>query len=762
MPYSYYRETPITIRVNKGQPKIITMKQLFDIYEDQKVVLSDREYVDLTNVGKYIGYENIPIKHKSIRRNYLDSKNTSNVKIFEKHFIEVLDGDGNWTELQQILRHKRDVNMVAYQLNSGDYSIVTTNHPVILEDGTEVKAEDLKEGMKVKVGDIDAFNNLATEYIDVPEEFAYFIGFILGDGNVGRHRFNSKNYNLLDTDLCINVTAFDGGITIYQKNIKNTKIYNCVKAVVNDMDDLCRKSVNMRDGDRISFNNRTIRMLLSKYFGLDYGNSSRTKNIPLNILSWTRNTKLSFIAGLIDAEGSVGQNGKVDIRMTAMGIMASLQEVLKSIGIESIKRICGNTFECLYGISFDGTNELQKYSVKLSNVEIKEINHNYDTLNRDNTIKKIDIFNPDTDIKLAYNLEEEDSEFYYVYDITTASHTFYSNGMTQHNCWAASLAPIINEGMPWVKNIRVKPVKHFDTLISNSIKYIYNLSTQCVGAIAVPDLLAYAEYFIRKDYGEEWYNNEDSVRHVKQGFQQWIYGVNDKARGNQSPFTNVSIFDKYWRKAMFEKHTNPDFSTCDLENLKRTQRLFIDVMLEEQESNPFTFPVLTACQLKDSETGEIMDKDWLNWLAEKLVQNKLVNIYTSSSVDSLSSCCVKGNQLIRVINEKTGKEELMTIKTFINLFVDENETIDKKLKTGYKIKSYNYLTNSWEDDEIIGVLKKVHDKLNMIKFIVNGNEIIVTHDHILTVKEITSGKIKELTAKEVFDNYNLYEIGVEE
>ena len=219
------------------------------------------------------------------------------------------------------------------------------------------------------------------------------------------------------------------------------------------------------------------------------------------------------------------------------------------------------------------------------------------------------------------------------------------HGWLMPYCWAASLAPIINEGMPWVKNIRVKPVKHFDTLISNSIKYIYNLSTQCVGAIAVPDLLAYAEYFIRKDFGEEWYNNYESVKRVKQGFQQWIYGVNDKARGNQSPFTNVSIFDKYWRKAMFEKHTNPDFSTCDLENLKRTQRLFIDVMIEEQESNPFTFPVLTACQLKDPETGEIMDHDWLDWLAEKLVDNKLVNIYTSSSIDSLSSCCRLRNNI---------------------------------------------------------------------------------------------------------------------
>ena len=212
-------------------------------------------------------------------------------------------------------------------------------------------------------------------------------------------------------------------------------------------------------------------------------------------------------------------------------------------------------------------------------------------------------------------------------------------------CWSASLAPIVNDGMPWVKNIKVKPVKHFDTLISNSVKYIYNLSTQCVGAIAVPDFLAYAEYFIRKDYGEEWYNDPKAVRAVRQGFQNWIYGINDKARGNQSPFTNVSIFDKYWREAMFGKHTNPDFSLCNLDNLKRTQRMFIDVLIEQQEDNPFTFPVMTGCQLKDKETGEIMDKDWLEWISGISVKNKLINFYTSDSVDSLSSCCRLRNNI---------------------------------------------------------------------------------------------------------------------
>lgn len=335
------------------------------------------------------------------------------------------------------------------------------------------------------------------------------------------------------------------------------------------------------------------------------------------------------------------------------------------------------------------------------------------------------------------------------------------HGWLMPYCWAASLAPIINEGMPWVKNIRVKPVKHFDTLISNSIKYIYNLSTQCVGAIAVPDLLAYAEYFIRKDFGEEWYNNYESVKRVKQGFQQWIYGVNDKARGNQSPFTNVSIFDKYWRKAMFEKHTNPDFSTCDLENLKRTQRLFIDVMIEEQESNPFTFPVLTACQLKDPETGEIMDHDWLDWLAEKLVDNKLVNIYTSSSIDSLSSCLFRGNK-ITVINKKTGMRETLDIADFIHKFID-TEHIDKEVNiSGYQIEGYNIITGETELIDISGVIKKSNKSGLKVKISTRDDEISVSPDHIIAIRDINTKEIKEVTAGELIKmDYSNFEISVE-
>ena len=1179
MPYSYYRETPIVIRINKGHPKIITMKQLFDIYSEFKVVLRDREYIDLTNVGKHISYQNIQVKHISKIKHVYDAKNNSKVSIFEKHVIEVLDGDGSWTELKQVLRHKRDVNMVAIQLNSGDYTVVTENHPVILEDGTEIEAGKVQTGMRIKTGNKNVFKNIATEYIDVPSDFAYFIGFILGDGNVGRHKFNQSNYNLLDTDLCINVTQYEGGITIYQKNIVDTKIYKAIQNIVDIEDNLLRKSVK-NDGNRISFNNRTLRTIMAKYLGLDYTNSSYTKNVPLNILSWTKTAKEAFIAGLIDSEGTIYQNGKCEIRMKAHAIMNTLQEILISLGIDdSIKRFTGNSFENCYGINFLATVGIQKFSEKLNKIEIGFVDSTYDTNVRDNAVKKIDIFNPDMDIKTAYNLNEEDSEFYFVYDITTESHTFYSGGMTQHNCYATSLSPIIYDGMPWVKNIKVKPVKHFLSLINNSIKYIYSLSTQCVGAIAVPDFLVYAEYFIRKDYGEEWYDNPEHVNLIKQLFQHWIYSVNDKARGNQSltysekiivdskpvaigefvesylinnemekpvidtkytftlnretgrleanrikgvikhktankiveyvlangakikatdnhsfftrnglkieeiqrnsnptnllipfnfikedendsylqvvqtvgkkeatniklderwmymlgqylgdglwdgssiciatcddyvneilvdmfpeftynikkdnsirfnmgrnitdaiksvfntgshdkilprdwatkknilhliggyidsdgfapsdgykgfvltsvnkellesvqyilagygimssikeknkkgfndklftvyrltisasgsrilnsytkfkkvreqnykdvdssklyidfkgilkdinidlskyktqlksnsikydncgiediktlvnilniedpakakelekfiyalpvkiveineceheeyvydisvennenfltssniyahnsPFTNVSVFDKYWREAMFGEHTNPDFSKCDTENLKRVQRLFVHVLIEQQQDNPFTFPVMTACQLKDAETGEILDKDWLDWIGEISVKNKLMNFYTSDTCDSLSSCLAK-NSVITVINETLNITETLTINDFIHKFINVDNTDQTVNISGYKIKAWNILSGTEEIVNIISVLKKINTSKKLITIKTLNNSLTVSPDHKIAVK--INGNISEISASELIemDNTFIFEI----
>lgn len=229
------------------------------------------------------------------------------------------------------------------------------------------------------------------------------------------------------------------------------------------------------------------------------------------------------------------------------------------------------------------------------------------------------------------------------------------HGWLKPYCWGTSLSTIVNEGMPWVKRIKIGPIKHFYSFINNTFQLICTLSTQCVGAVAVPDFLIYAEYFIRKDFGDKWYEDEKTVGFIRQAFQHFIYSVNNSFRGNQSPFTNVSVYDKHWLKALFKDHMNPDFTHPNLENAMRVQKLFVDELMNQLQDNPFTFPVMTAASLLDPETREFKDQEWLDWLAEVSVKNKCLNLFQDDSTSSISSCCRLKNELSTV--GKDGKQE---------------------------------------------------------------------------------------------------------
>lgn len=319
--------------------------------------------------------------------------------------------------------------------------------------------------------------------------------------------------------------------------------------------------------------------------------------------------------------------------------------------------------------------------------------------------------------------------------------------------------------MPWVKRIKIGPVKHFYSFINNAFQLICTLSTQCVGAVAVPDFLIYAEYFIRKDFGPKWYEDENTVKFIKQAFQHFIYSVNNSFRGNQSPFTNVSVYDKYWLESLFANHMNPDFTNPDLENAMRVQKIFVEELINQLQDNPFTFPVMTAASLIDPETKDFKDKEWLDWLCEVSVKNKCLNFFQDDTTSSISSCCIKGSGIIKVINKKTNGTEIFTIEDFVNLFnenKDNNEFQKVFNNPQYQIYSYNFDKKEWQLEDINGVLKKKCDSLGLVKIELEDNKFVeVTPDHIFTVHKISTDEIIKVTAGEIYNNPSDYEIGVE-
>lgn len=104
-----------------------------------------------------------------------------------------------------------------------------------------------------------------------------------------------------------------------------------------------------------------------------------------------------------------------------------------------------------------------------------------------------------------------------------------------------------------------------------------------------------------------------------------------------SPFTNVSIFDdvflnKLVPEYIFENGKSPKIST-----IKKIQEIFMDTMNEELRRTPVTFPITTACFAID-ENNNIIDKDFLNLIAEKNIEFGFINLYCGKT-STLSSCC---------------------------------------------------------------------------------------------------------------------------
>ena len=108
-------------------------------------------------------------------------------------------------------------------------------------------------------------------------------------------------------------------------------------------------------------------------------------------------------------------------------------------------------------------------------------------------------------------------------------------------------------------------------------------------------------------------------------------------RANQSPFTNVSIYDRNFIEQMKDDYIFPDGSGIDIDILQKLQELFMGIMVEELRRTPITFPVQTACFSVDKE-GNLLDEKFAYLIARYNREFGQINIYCGDSA-TLSSCC---------------------------------------------------------------------------------------------------------------------------
>ena len=209
-------------------------------------------------------------------------------------------------------------------------------------------------------------------------------------------------------------------------------------------------------------------------------------------------------------------------------------------------------------------------------------------------------------------------------------------------CVSVTMYPFLREGLTKLGGESKAP-KHLASFCGSFINFVFAVSSQFAGAVATVEFLTYFDYFARKDFGENYL--ETHRLEVENHLQQVVYSINQPAaaRGYQSVFWNISIYDRFYFKAMFGDFFFPDFERPNWITTAKLQRFFMKWFNQERTKAILTFPVVTAAML--TENGKCKDSEFADQMAEELSQGNAFFIYQSDNPDSLASCCRLRNEI---------------------------------------------------------------------------------------------------------------------
>lgn len=197
------------------------------------------------------------------------------------------------------------------------------------------------------------------------------------------------------------------------------------------------------------------------------------------------------------------------------------------------------------------------------------------------------------------------------YEIDLANHIIYahdeaSSPTVKNYCEAVSLYPLANNGTSTMDGTGTKAPQHLASFAGQLCNLLFLLSSQCKGAVAFGEFFNFFDYYAAKDFGANYHekadmyadseivNNRKTIgEKIDQTFQQIVFYWNQPAgnRGSQSPFSNISYYDKNYWKALFEDFYFPDGTQPVWERVDWLQKRFMRWFNEERSKTLLTFPV---------------------------------------------------------------------------------------------------------------------------------------------------------------------------
>ena len=249
------------------------------------------------------------------------------------------------------------------------------------------------------------------------------------------------------------------------------------------------------------------------------------------------------------------------------------------------------------------------------------------------------------------------------YEKDLNSHIIYthdeaSTPVPKFYCMAVSLYPLMSEGVGNIDGVTPTPPNDLESFSGQLTNLIFTLSSQCKGAVAVGSYFVALNYYTVMEFGDKWYDKLDlcatspyikiqrTVRNrIYKAFSQFVWGINQPAgnRSYQSPFTNISYFDKTYFEAMFGEFYYPDGTKPEWKAIDTLQRLFMKWFNKLRTKAIVAFPVETFAMVHNGK--DIIDKVYKDLCAEMYAEGHSFFTYISDSADSLASCCRLRNQV---------------------------------------------------------------------------------------------------------------------
>lgn len=321
---------------------------------------------------------------------------------------------------------------------------------------------------------------------------------------------------------------------------------------------------------------------------------------------------------------------------------------------------------------------------------------------------------------------EKDLENHIIY-----THDEASTPVLKYYCCAVTLYPLMTEGVGNIDGITPTPPNDIQSFSGQITNLAFLLSSQCKGAVAFGDYFVALNYYVVKEFGEHWYDKVDviitnshiqkqqTIEHcILKGMKQFIYGVCQPAgnRSYNSPFTNVSWYDKYYFEAMFGDFYYPDGTKPEWKAVDKLQRMFMKLMREIRLLTPITFPVTTMSLLHNGK--EFLDKEYEDLCAEEWSKGGSFFCYMNDNPASLASCCRVLNEMSdNTFSSTTGMNGVMTgscnvitlnlnriVQNYFKQLVHPEDFAKKEISELYKEEEYKNALCSY----LISILERVY------------------------------------------------------